>query len=113
MALYVLPRALRTCLSNSWLNGQNRVVSLLERYAYNIISCSLYLWFCRYSLTFIVSLSTLVTAAIHHPDTLRGLSRWTLAFVISGPNAGFWKRKRESPSVPPTPATSSAPRHDA
>ena len=109
MALYVLPRALRTCLSNSWLNGQNKVVSLLERYAYNITSCSLYLWFCRHSLTFIVSLSTLLTAAIHHPDTLRGLSRWALAFIISGPNAGFWKRKRESPSVPPTPAT---PRQD-
>ena len=36
MALYVLPRAFRTCLSNSWLNGQNRVISLLERYVYNI-----------------------------------------------------------------------------
>ena len=112
MALYVLPRALKTCFPNSWLNGRNRVVSLFERYVY-ITACFLYLWFCRCSVTFMVSLSTLLTAAIHHPDTLRGLSRRTLAFIISGPNAGFWKRKRESPSIPPKPATSSAPRDDA
>ncbi|KAF8350059.1 hypothetical protein F5887DRAFT_1223544 [Amanita rubescens] len=73
MALYVLPRALRTCMPNSWLNGRNKLVSLIER------------------LTFILSFSTLVTAAIHRPDTLRGLSRWTLAFIMKVPNAGFWK----------------------
>ena len=50
------------------------------------------------SLTFILSLSTLVTAAVHRPDTLRGLSRWTLAFIMNVPNARFWKH--------------TAPRHD-
>ena len=53
---------------------------------------------------FILSLSTLLTAAIHRPDTLRGLSRWTLAFVMKGPNAGFWRRKRLGTNAPPTPA---------
>jgi len=55
-------------------------------------------------MAFILSTSTLLTAAIHRPDSLRGLSRWALAFVTNGPNAGFWKRKRQDPSVPPTPS---------
>ena len=50
-----------------------------------------------------LSLSTILTAAVHRPDSLRGLSRWTLAFIMKGPNAGFWKRKRRGESVPPTP----------
>ncbi|KAF8629696.1 hypothetical protein AX15_003316 [Amanita polypyramis BW_CC] len=90
MALYVLPRALRTCLPNPWVKEGNRVVLLIE------------------CIIFIVSFSTLLTAAIHHPDTLRGLSRWTLTFVINGPNIGFWRRKRQNPSVPPTPTTTNA-----
>ena len=106
IALYVLPKALRTCLPISWLDGRNRLVSLIERYVHVIHFQFNLLMVC--SLTFILSLSTLVTAAIHHPDTLRGLSRWTLAFIMNVPNAGFWKRKRQtrSSSVPPTP------RHD-
>jgi len=44
MALYVLPRALRTCLPNSWLNGGNKLVSLMERYAHVITFSSFYLW---------------------------------------------------------------------
>ena len=55
-------------------------------------------------LVFILSLSTLLTAAVHRPDTLRGLSRWTLSFVMRGPNAGFWRRKRLGTNAPPTPA---------
>ena len=62
---------------------------------------------CR--IAFILSMSTLLTAAIHRPDSLRGLSRWALAFVISGPNAGFWKRKRRDPSIPPTPSVVPTP----
>jgi len=60
-------------------------------------------------MTFILSTSTLLTAATHRPDSLRGLSRWTLAFVTNGPNAGFWKRKRQDPSVPPTPSIPPTP----
>ena len=51
-------------------------------------------------------MSVLLTAATYRPDSLRGLSRWTLAFVTNGPNAGFWKRRRRDPSNPPTPPTS-------
>lgn len=61
-------------------------------------------------LVFILSLSTLLTAAIHRPDTLRGLSRWTLSFVMNGPNAGFWKRKRLDTNAPPTPRAPSPPK---
>jgi len=60
-------------------------------------------------LAFILSMATLLTAATHRPDTLRGLSRWTLAFVTNGPNAGFWKRQRRDPSVPPTPSVPATP----
>jgi hypothetical protein len=85
MALYVLPRALRACLSDSWIRSGKRGVASAER------------------LTFVLSLSTLLTVAIHRPESLRGLSRWTLAFVMKGPNAGFWKRKREMAATPSGP----------
>ncbi|RDX55854.1 hypothetical protein OH76DRAFT_1551396 [Lentinus brumalis] len=88
MALYVLPRAIRACLPAKWLRSGRPSVRWAER------------------LMFILSLSTLLTAAVHRPDTLRGLSRWTLAFVMKGPNAGFWRRKRLGTNAPPTPAPS-------
>ncbi|KAF9481427.1 hypothetical protein BDN70DRAFT_974936 [Pholiota conissans] len=91
MALYVLPRAIRAILPNKLIKNGNRSVKLAEQ------------------LAFVLSFSTLLTSAAHQPDSLRGLSRWTLAFVTNGPNAGFWKRKRRDPSVPPTPSFSSTP----
>lgn len=59
----------------------------------------------HFSIAFVLSLSTLLTAAIHRPDSLRGLSRWTIAFVMRGPNAGFWKRRKIMAQTPmaPTP----------
>ncbi|KAF8920100.1 hypothetical protein CPB85DRAFT_1372880 [Mucidula mucida] len=91
MAMYVIPRALRTLLPESFI--RSRSILVLER------------------LVFTLSLSSLVTAMIHRPDSLRGLSRWALAFVINGPNAGFWQKRRSfdpsipvTPSIPPTPA---------
>ncbi|KAI0639410.1 hypothetical protein C8Q77DRAFT_1152392 [Trametes polyzona] len=92
MALYVLPRAIRACLPAEWLKSGRASVRWAER------------------LMFILSLSTLLTAAIHRPDTLRGLSRWTLTFVMNGPNAGFWKRKRLDTNAPPTPRAPSPPK---
>ncbi|EDR14989.1 uncharacterized protein LACBIDRAFT_300660 [Laccaria bicolor S238N-H82] len=92
MALYVLPRAIRACIPDSWLKRRNIGVRLAER------------------LAFVLSISALLTAGIHRPDSLRGLSRWTLAFVTNGPNAGFWKRKRLDPSIPPTPSIPATPR---
>lgn len=77
MALYVLPKAIRASLPNRWLRSANFGVILAER------------------VTFVLSLASLLTAQLHSPDTLRGLSRWTLAFVINGPNSGFWRMKRE------------------
>ena len=34
MALYVLPRALRACLSNTWIKSGNRGAKVVERYDY-------------------------------------------------------------------------------
>jgi hypothetical protein len=34
IALYVLPRALRTCLPNAWVKSGNRVIRMVERYDY-------------------------------------------------------------------------------
>ncbi|KAJ3535120.1 hypothetical protein NMY22_g6624 [Coprinellus aureogranulatus] len=91
MALYVLPRALRTLLPGWLVRSRGWKSWFVER------------------LAFILSMSTLLTAAVHRPDSLRGLSRWALAFVMNGPNAGFWKRKRQDPSIPPTPSVASTP----
>ncbi|KAH9004027.1 hypothetical protein EDB86DRAFT_2122887 [Lactarius hatsudake] len=68
MALYVLPRAIRACLPNRWLRSGRKSVYAIER------------------AVFTLSLATLLTTAVHHPETLRGLSRWTLGFVLRGPN---------------------------
>ncbi|KAJ7597043.1 hypothetical protein C8J56DRAFT_850944 [Mycena floridula] len=91
MALYVLPKAVRASLPHRWLRSGNRGVVMTEQVA------------------FVLSLASLLTASVHAPDTLRGLSRWTLAFVTNGPNAGFWQRKRDfsipaTPNFPTTPA---------
>ncbi|KAF5370237.1 hypothetical protein D9615_010073 [Tricholomella constricta] len=92
MALYVLPRAVRACLPDAWVRNSSKKARIAERIA------------------FILSFSTLITAAIHRPETLRGLSRWTLSFITNGPNAGFWKRKRRDPGAPGTPNTPPTPR---
>jgi len=95
MALYVLPKAVRAFLPVEWVKAGRgrRSLRVAER------------------ITFILSLASLLTAATHRPDSLRGLSRWALAFVIKGPNAGFWKRKQQSPmnTMPPTPAIQPTP----
>lgn len=77
MALYVLPRAVRSCLPDGWVRSGNKSTMIAER------------------LAFVLSLASLLTAAVHRPDILRGLSRWTLEFVMNGPNAALWRRKRQ------------------
>lgn len=108
MALYVLPRAIRACLPDAWARNGNRGVRIAERSViyYTTIKSSLK---GLPRIAFVLSFSTLITAATHHPETLRGLSRWTLAFVTNGPNAGFWKRKRQNPSIPSTPSIPPTP----
>ncbi|KAJ3800731.1 hypothetical protein GGU11DRAFT_676647 [Lentinula aff. detonsa] len=91
MALYVLPRAIRACIPNRLIRSRNRMVSTLER------------------LTFILSLSMLLTAATHNPETLRGLSRWGLAFIMNGPHAGFWQRRRKNFETRPGTPTPDLP----
>ncbi|TCD71526.1 hypothetical protein EIP91_008907 [Steccherinum ochraceum] len=89
MALYVLPRALRACLSESWIKSGKRSFKIVER------------------LVFIWSLATLLTAAIHRTDALRGLSRWTLAYIMRGPNISHLIQNAKKVAPPPddTPAS--------
>ncbi|KAJ7038193.1 hypothetical protein C8F04DRAFT_951310 [Mycena alexandri] len=82
MALYVLPRAVRACLPDKWVRSGNAGVRLAER------------------LTFVLSLSALLTAANHHPHTLRGLSRWGLRFIVKGPDVAFRKTNDNAPQKP-------------
>jgi len=92
IALYVLPRALRASLSDSWLAGRKHVVPfyLIER------------------LTFALSLGYLLSTSSKSLDQLRGLSRWTLAFVFDGPELNVLIRKffrfQHSKSVTPSPS---------
>jgi len=67
MTLYVLPRALRACLSEKWIRSGSKSVKIIER------------------LVFVLSLAALLTASTHRTDSLRGMSRWTLAFIMKGP----------------------------
>ncbi|KAF9785854.1 hypothetical protein BJ322DRAFT_746067 [Thelephora terrestris] len=68
IALYALPRAIRTILSDSCLKSGRLggKVQLIER------------------IVFVGSLSTLLTSGIHRPESLRGLSRWTINYVLKG-----------------------------
>ncbi|CAL1695836.1 unnamed protein product [Somion occarium] len=95
MALYVLPRAIRACIPKSWLTSGRRSVRVVER------------------LAFVLSLATLLTASSQSRESLRGLSRWTLSFVMKGPNTGFWKRKRQDASTTATLLDSSSPRESS
>ncbi|KAA1471476.1 hypothetical protein DENSPDRAFT_819740 [Dentipellis sp. KUC8613] len=70
MALYVMPRAIRTCLPDRWIPGGRLGAYLVE------------------SAIFTLSLTTLISAALHRPHCLRGLSRWTLEYILKGPNVG-------------------------
>ena len=113
MSLYVLPRAVRACLPERWIKQGGPRTRFIERYVQPCLDGH------RQSdtsplprIAFVLSLATLLTSASHRPDSLRGLSRWALAFVINGPNAGFWKKRRKDPSAPPTPGISVTPAVD-
>ena len=114
MALYVLPRAVRTCLPEAWVRSGNRLARILEQSVPIPFCCTpaLSLPPDLIRLAFVASLASLLTAATHRPDSLRGLSRWTLTFVTNGPNAGFWRRRLHSlSSTPSTPSNPATPLH--
>ncbi|KAG2023483.1 integral membrane protein [Coprinopsis cinerea AmutBmut pab1-1] len=70
MALYVLPRALRTCLPQNLSKKSLPFARLAESFA------------------FVASMSVLLQAGSKRPDSLRGLSRWALDFVLNGRESG-------------------------
>ena len=87
IALYVLPRALRTLLNESWLKSGTRNVMALERCVQTGRPTSLCLTVPS-RLAFAVSLASIITATRHYPETLRGLSRWTAMFILKGEPRG-------------------------
>ena len=40
-----------------------------------------------FRIVFVASLSTLLTFATHKPESLRGLSKWAVNYVLKGPNS--------------------------
>lgn len=87
IALYVLPRALRTLLNESWLKSGTRNVMALERCVQTGRPTSLCLTVPS-RLAFAFSLASIITATRHYPETLRGLSRWTAMFILKGEPRG-------------------------
>jgi hypothetical protein len=106
MALYVLPRAIRASLPAKWTAGNHVGARLAERLVFlkNIFFAML--MGCN-RIVFVLSLASLLTFAVHEPESLRGLSRWTLAFVMKGSNSGFWKKRKEQ--IEPCPQTPISP----
>jgi hypothetical protein len=106
MAIYVLPKALRASLPPNWIASNHTGARLAERLVLSWGHIAMLME--SYRIVFILSLASLLTFAVHEPHSLRGLSRWTLAFVMKGSNAGFWKKcKREVATSPPTPSSNS------
>lgn len=105
MALYVLPRAIRACLPEVLFRTRRRMPHLIEQ---SVLFLSFADIFRRSPtmilgrLVFVVSISTLVTTGIHRPNNLRGLSRWTLSFILNGPRTGFWKDSDSSTTKIPS-----------
>ncbi|KAH6917373.1 integral membrane protein [Coprinopsis sp. MPI-PUGE-AT-0042] len=66
MALYVLPKALRTCLPTTMGGRWARLGRMAE------------------CIAFVLSLSALLQTAATHPTSLRGLSRWASGYVLQG-----------------------------
>ncbi|KAG1783957.1 hypothetical protein EV702DRAFT_1056521 [Suillus placidus] len=93
MALYVLPRAVKASLPVKWTAGNHAGARLAER------------------IVFVLSLASLLTFAVHEPESLRGLSRWTLGFIMKGLDAEFWKKRKEQietyPQTPISPSSNS------
>lgn len=82
IALYVLPRAIRACLPDKWVKSGSWTSRSIEKLVFHFLllaDCSN----CHRAV-FVWSLASLLTMAVHKPQVLRGLSRWTLAYVMEG-----------------------------
>lgn len=85
IALYVLPRAVRASIPERWLRNGQRVTRVTERYAsFGVVRGYEIAHGIHGRAAFALSLATLLTAGVHRPDTLRGMARWMLAFVMKG-----------------------------
>ena len=90
MALYVLPRAIRTISSDFWLKsgrGKTRFVERCVLCTDLLPALQFYSKCSPFRTVFVVSLSTLLTSGIHTPESLRGLSRWAANYVLRGPSS--------------------------
>jgi hypothetical protein len=99
IALYVLPRAIRTLFKESWLRSGSRSVLWAERFVHSLaIFAARVLKYNR--IAFACACSALVTFAKHDSSSLRGLSRWGLGYVYEG--WGALRRKKEGLEEPDT-----------
>jgi hypothetical protein len=99
IALYVLPRAIRTLFKESWLRSGSGSVLWAERFVYSsaiFLLCALKAG----RMAFACACSALVTFAKHDSSSLRGLSRWGLGYVYEG--WGALRRKKEALEEPET-----------
>ncbi|KAH7104379.1 hypothetical protein BKA62DRAFT_694497 [Auriculariales sp. MPI-PUGE-AT-0066] len=98
IALYVMPRALRSLLRGSWISRDNRPAHLVER------------------TVAVLCLAWLAMAAKHDAGSLRGLSRWVLSFAMRGrapppPSGAVTPMPAFTPARTPTPPPRS-PKHE-
>jgi len=105
LALYVLPRAVRTLLAERWLRSGKRSARWSERYAEPYLQHSYcqtdMKWFL--SLVFILSMVTIITLSKQNPASIRGVTKKVMAFMYQG-----WPGLRrskiltiEEPQMPP------------
>lgn len=86
LALYVLPRAVRTLLAERWVRSGQRSARWSERCAESHLQCSYRQtnadWFL--SLIFILSTVTIVTLFKQNPASIRGVTKKVMAFMYQG-----------------------------
>lgn len=99
IALYVLPRAVRASIPERWLRSGHRATRIMERSVCDGLRSCMNIWANDFSirLAFALSLASLLTTAVHRPDTLRGMSRGMLAFVMNG---SMRKPKASTAAIP-------------
>lgn len=96
LALYVLPRAVRTLLAERWVRSGKRSARWSERCAGPLLQCSYHQTNadCFLRLAFILSTVTIVTLFKQNPDSIRGITKKVMAFVYQG-----WPGLRRSKSL--------------